>query len=465
MSDVLVSDGSHSSKIIDNKIPYIYDEKWRDYLIGYYEFSGYKLIKDLSIFTNKMRCIILVFKKDNKRHLFGFDDGIIFPLLSEYDITNINSDTYKKYLNTIIRDLVVKIREYYDDCIKIYGYPVYQYKLGFNLFEYLDISNCKITSINDLLYVRSDIDDLLQGLRYNVRNIIYRYGDKKIFTEKNIHIYFGTDLVEGSEELTDNIFKKFINKHRELAGRETKHERCWEITKELIMEKKAVLARYGDNFIYFLVSDEFSYYAINACDRKSDICTILIFHIYMFLKNSCNFIYMYHLNDSKSFYKKSMSNKIFTNYILEIKDNKNIVMNITPSIETSNNKPVYTKEYIEIINADSHSHTPLVWINDNSDNWYLKCCGNSNVDFSNNYTPDISVYIDVSGWQTFDLKLNYPVSQEGTQWISEVNNNGKKWTFKLGAPDDKKFILEQIVYNGPFRIWRYNQATPSEHNF
>ncbi len=29
-----------------NTIPYMYDESWRDYLIEYYSFAEYKLIKD-----------------------------------------------------------------------------------------------------------------------------------------------------------------------------------------------------------------------------------------------------------------------------------------------------------------------------------------------------------------------------------------------------------------------------------
>lgn len=346
---------------MSNHIPYLYDRDWAEYLIEYYTFGGYRLVKDLSLYTEQIRCIILIFEKENidssgnktnDKYLFGFDDGIMFPLLPKYDIYNINSDTYKKYLANIIQELVTKIREYYKNPIRIYNYPVYQHKLGFNLFEYLDISNSKTIPMNDLLYItdkymiegeinkieeqfekkskkikelnklKNNFDELTKGLKYNVRNIINKYKNSKIFTEDKVELYFGSSDKPNMSDVSpidDRTFQVFKNKHYSLAEKQTKSDRCWEITKEFIKKEKAILARYGNNFIYFLISAPFSYYAINACDRKSDICTILIYSIYMFLyKYNYEFIYMYHLDAVKSFYKKSLSNKIFTNYILEI---------------------------------------------------------------------------------------------------------------------------------------------------
>ena len=123
-----------------NTIPYMYDESCRDYLIEYYTFTEYKLIKDLSIFNKSMKIIILIFEKDKKKYLFGYNDGIIFPYLN-YDIYNINSDNYRKYIKNIIDNIIIEIRKYYDREIKLYNFQYYQYNLGFNLFEYLNYNS------------------------------------------------------------------------------------------------------------------------------------------------------------------------------------------------------------------------------------------------------------------------------------------------------------------------------------
>ena len=291
-----------------NKLPYIYDEFYKNYLIDYYEFNDYKLVKDLSKFNN-IKIIILIFEKNNEKFLFGFDDGIIFPYVN-FDIFNFNADKYKLKIDNIIKNIVNDIRIYYNGVIKIYNYSYYQYNISYNIFNLLNYKNSSLIDCINILNT-----DILHGMKYNIKNIINRYIKKKIFSDENILIYFG--------EISNEIFNGFIQKHFELSERKTKSDRCWEILKEFILNKKAFLVKYKNEYVYFFISKEFSYYGINACSRKSDICTILIYEAFLFLKKyGCNFIYMYHyINDNIdiklnniSFFKKSMSNKLIDNY-------------------------------------------------------------------------------------------------------------------------------------------------------
>jgi hypothetical protein len=293
-----------------NNIPYTYDVFFRDYLIDYYIFSNYVLIKDLSVFNNDYKLICLIFQKDNKKYLFGFDDGIMFPLIN-INLKNFNADNYKQKIIKIINDLKNKIKEYYDDEIKIYNNPYYQYYLGFDLFKYLGYNSEQYFDLINII----DSDNILNGIKTNVKNLINKYNKNKIYVNKKIDIFYG--------EISDTEYNKFIKKHFELAQRKTKSEKCWLIFKQAILDKKAFLVHYDNNYVYFFISNNISYYASNACDKKSDICIILIYEAIIFLESKkCNFIYMYHYENNTdnektktlSFFKKSMSNKIINNY-------------------------------------------------------------------------------------------------------------------------------------------------------
>ena len=294
-----------------NLIPYYYDELWRDYQIDYYSFNGFELVKDLSMFTNEIKVIILIFKKENENYLFGFDDGILFPFFGE-KIFNFNSDNYKEFINRKIDEITIEIKKYYSKEIKIFMEPYTQYKLGFNLFDYFKINN---ESHTDLFHI-IDKTNLTKNMKFSIRNIINKYNKSKIFNDCPINIHYGC--------VEDTIFDKFKDKHYDLAGKHTKSEKCWNILKEFINQKKAVLINYQNDFVYFFVAKNLSYYGINACTKKSDICIVLIYEAIKFCtENDYNYIYLYHYEmnspDQKtsnlSYFKKSLANQIITNYI------------------------------------------------------------------------------------------------------------------------------------------------------
>jgi hypothetical protein len=326
------------SSDLTNLIPYMYDEIWGDYLIEYYTFNGYELIKNLSIFTTSIKIIILIFKKDEKKYLFGYNDGIIFPYLN-YDIYNINSDNYKKYIKKVIDNIICEIRKYYDGKIKLYNFQYYQYKLGFNLFEYLNYNSVtyfdvlNITNMNYSFDLIDNEENIIKNMRYSTRNKINQYNKKKIFQDYEIKIYFGEKINNnlGTLSINSDIFNLFVKKHFELSAKKTKSTKAWELLETLIINKKAFLVQYNNDFIYFFISKYYSYYGINACSKKSDICIVLIYEAIKFIKkNGYNFIHLGNyikdeLNEEQDkknndifLFKKSMSNKMINNYYTTI---------------------------------------------------------------------------------------------------------------------------------------------------
>jgi hypothetical protein len=123
-------------------------------------------------------------------------------------------------------------------------------------------------------------------MRDGTKRIIQKYEDNKLFSKDKVNIYFG--------EVPDEVYQKFINKHLLMAGRDTKPLKCWEIIKEFIKQKKSILISYEDNFIQIFCSKNFSYYGINACDKHSDICTILLYEGMKWLQNNkCTFFLLW----------------------------------------------------------------------------------------------------------------------------------------------------------------------------
>jgi hypothetical protein len=297
-----------------NTIPYIYDKNWRDYLIEYYKFQGYQLIKDLSKFSNDISIIILIFKKDDNTYLFGYNDGIVFPLLKQDNIIyNFNSEKYKNRLNNILNNIINEIKLFYNGEIKIYNYVFYQFNLRFNLFSYLNFNTNTVIE-----YIRIiNNEDITDNIKPNIKNKINSFIKGKIFNEYNINIFYGN--------IEEEIFNNFIEKHYILAEKHTKSIYCWNILKKFINDKKAFLIKYNNDYIYFFICKDLSYYGINACTRKSDICIILLYKAFIFTKElGCKFIYLGNENkdtyklENISFFKKSLSNTMLDNNIIII---------------------------------------------------------------------------------------------------------------------------------------------------
>ena len=129
------------------------------------------------------------------------------------------------------------------------------------------------------------------------------------------------------KDINEDIIKKFKDKHFELAGQKTKDDLCWNITEKIIKDGEGLLLESNNNFILFLISSSYSYYAFNVCTKKDKIVTYLLYEGIKWLNsNNYKFIhfgtYSKYYNDSKNIciskFKKSLCNKMYTQYYLEL---------------------------------------------------------------------------------------------------------------------------------------------------
>jgi hypothetical protein len=296
-----------------NTLPYIYDNLWKEHEIAYNEFHGYKFLEDLSGDTGTN---ILLFEKDNAKTVFGYNNGICLPLF-DFDISNVHKK-FRKDRITNTYDKIIKITK--DKEVKdpvIYQFPYYSYICNHDICKFYGYDTKYMFGTAYVYDNTIDINYLHKQMRDGTKRIIQKYENNKLYDKNKINIYYG--------EISDTIFYDFIKKHLILAGRETKPKKCWDIIKEFIIQKKSILVSYEDNYIQMFCSKNFCYYGVNACDKHSDVCTILLYEGMKWLfKNGFNFFYFGSHNgdiieskrDSINFYQASLSNKIFSNYLL-----------------------------------------------------------------------------------------------------------------------------------------------------
>jgi hypothetical protein len=298
---------------MENNIPYIYDSLWKEHELAYNEFYGYKFIKDLSINNEYAKSNILLFEKDNINYLKGYNDGICLPLFN-FDISNVHKKFRKERITSMYNEIIKLVKENNIKNTQISQYPYYSYICNHDICKYYGYSTKYLFGT---AHVNDTNEQLYKHMRDGTKRIIKKYEDNLSFDKNKINIYFG--------EVPDIIYQDFINKHYILAERDTKPKKCWEIIKKFIINKKSILVTYEDNYIQIFCSKDFCYYGVNACDKHSDICTILLYEgmKYLFDKG-CKFFYFGSHNgdiietkrDSINFYQASLCNKFFSNYIL-----------------------------------------------------------------------------------------------------------------------------------------------------
>jgi hypothetical protein len=293
-----------------NKTPYMYDDLWIKHEMEYLKYYGYEFISNLTIDNSNIKSPMILLKYDGKYVLRGYCDGIVYPLFKQMNMTNINGNRIKicKRAYTEIFDLCKK----YDVVdTKIYQYPYYSFVLNHDILSLSgfksDVQMC--TGVSNLLDY---------NFKPNVGRVIKKYVSSETFYGK-VCVHFG--------EIDNDVYDMFIKKHLLLSGKKTKPDTCWEILKQFVLQKKAIIVQCENDFVYFFCSENFSYYGINACTKKSDICVILIYEALLWLaKNDFNFVYMgkYISDDDKSkeygmsYFKKTMSNVIFNNYVTQV---------------------------------------------------------------------------------------------------------------------------------------------------
>lgn len=268
-----------------NKIPYLYDPLWIEHNIHYWEFHKYKFIKDVSLKNQKIFLPLLLFLKEGQYYLFSAGDYINTPYFYNSSNQNIHKvkslKPFVKYLNSLKNEYSIKN-------IKIQQYPYDSYKLRYSFLDMLG----KRTYYRYRSWINLKENTLAQ-IKSNFRKSYKQFVNREYPT----NIYFGNQiyqvekniqLVSTDSHLPNDIegaFKTFQNKHLELAGRITKSQTCWDILKEMVVKEKSILAEYDNNFVYCFVSEDYSYYGINAAGKKNGICHCLIYQVIKWLKH------------------------------------------------------------------------------------------------------------------------------------------------------------------------------------
>ena len=301
-----------------NKIPYYFSENWKNYEIEYLKYHKYKFIKDLSYEKNNSRSIILLFEFEGKNLLRGYRNGIIFPQINYFNIYNIHVKKKEKKIQDIF-DYINKIFLDYDikDTV-IYQDPVLCYKLGYSIFDLININDFKINyTLETYINYESNIKDIHAEMEPGGTRTIINGFLKNDLPKYNI--YFG--------DIDDKVFENFKNKHFELAQKETKSELCWNIMKKSFIDKEYLMIESNNNFVVFIVSEDYCYYGYNACTRKDKIVSFLLYQgIKWLTENNYKYIHFdslsqYYENLSKNYFianhKKSFCNKIYAQFYLK----------------------------------------------------------------------------------------------------------------------------------------------------
>lgn len=300
-----------------NKTPYYFTENWKNYEIKYLEFNSYKFIEDLSYEENNCKSIILLFEFEGKKILRGYSEGIMFPQINYFDIYNIHVKKKEKKIQQIFDYLNDIFDKYNIVDTKIYQDPILCLNLGYSIFDLIDSSKFNLKYKLEMFINYDDnikeIEKEMEG--GGTRTIINGFNKDK----PKFNIYY--------KDVSPDIIKKFKDKHLELAGQKTKDDFCWDITEKIIKDGEGLLLESNNNFIFFLISSNYSYYALNACTKKDKIVTYLLYEGIKWLSsNNYNFIhfgtYYKYYNDSKNIciskFKKSFCNKMYTQYYLEL---------------------------------------------------------------------------------------------------------------------------------------------------
>jgi hypothetical protein len=298
-----------------NNIPYFYDALWKEHEVEYLQGYNYIFIKELHYPKEfQVTGIILLFQYDGIFVLRGYNDGIMLPNFNNLNMSKLHEKSRKDRVKKCYDYIFHILKEYNIKNTKIYQNPTYAYQMRYDIINLIykdfDIRSQLCNLINTTYFVD------YMGL--SKKQVIKKYIDKKIYNDHCISIYFG--------DVPNDIFNIFIQKHYNLAGKKTKSDKCWELLKRFIEQKKAILCKYDDNFVYFFISENFCYYGINACTKYSEICTILIYYsIKWIFEHNFKFVYMDQYIQSENIkqtslsdYKYSLCNELFTNYIIYI---------------------------------------------------------------------------------------------------------------------------------------------------
>tara|TARA_R110000824_G_scaffold50648_4_gene141238 strand:+ start:190 stop:1113 length:924 start_codon:yes stop_codon:yes gene_type:complete len=234
---------------MNNKIPFLYDPEWHTHEIHYSENHGSRFISNETIKTDSFILPALVFEESDGSHSLRLNDFLLTPnFLNNIELTlrkNIKKvDASLQQLSPIASKFGIESSMVHQFTKQSIAYP-----------EPLVESSNNNTILRRRAFVdlTQDVDDIKRNFRKSYKQFVNK--------QKNVNIFHG--------KISSSDFGLFVDKHFELAGRKTKPDICWDILKDFVDNEKAILVQYEDNFLYFFVSSEYSYYAISGSEARS----------------------------------------------------------------------------------------------------------------------------------------------------------------------------------------------------
>ena len=235
-----------------NKLPFLYDKDWHLHEIEYNKFYNIHLLKDATIVEDDVIFPALIFEdRSNKKNIIK-QGGFLsvtpyFPNRKDF-----NSSSFLKRFKSLIYKIEETARCENVNEFLIHQFPLQTFHRPFPFCEELGYKTYhRGRSFVDL--GESHIDEIWNHVRKRYRSHIRKFN--------NVSVFHGS--------IPDQTFGEMVDKHFKLVGRKTKPDICWDILREFVKNGKACILKHNNDFLYFFVSENYSYYSISAAERNS----------------------------------------------------------------------------------------------------------------------------------------------------------------------------------------------------
>tara|TARA_R110001583_G_scaffold16272_13_gene66720 strand:- start:3709 stop:4632 length:924 start_codon:yes stop_codon:yes gene_type:complete len=235
-----------------NKLPFLYDKDWHIHEIEYNKLYNIHLLKDATIVEDDVIFPALMFEDRNRKKNIIKQGGFLsvtpyFPNREDF-----NSSSFSKRFKNLIHKIKNEASCENIDEFLIHQFPLQTFRRPFSFCEELGYKTYyRGRSFVDLK--DSPIDEIWNHVRKRYRSHIRKFN--------NVNVFHGS--------IPDQVFGSMVDKHFKLAGRKTKPDICWDILREFVKNEKACVLKYNNDFLYFFISEKYSYYSISAAERSS----------------------------------------------------------------------------------------------------------------------------------------------------------------------------------------------------
>jgi hypothetical protein len=265
-------------------LPYYYSLNWLEYLKHYNLFYQSELRNFEKYETNDFYWLI-TFYYSNTRNQLEFRTGEPY-IMSPYWKHNeklIKKRDLEDWLNKLNQ---LGLEYQLQNQIIIHQFPLESYYQQIPILEMLDYNNISYKLEKTIIRYRSWVEldkytltEIKSNLRKSYKSILNKFIKEH---SEQVIIYDSSTIKNYNHE---HLAKRFHNSHFLQAQKETKSHDGWLSLIKMIDSNQAILIEYNDNFLYFLIHPDYSYYGISASEKDNGIQIGLVFKTIEYLKN------------------------------------------------------------------------------------------------------------------------------------------------------------------------------------